>query len=224
MFTGIVQAKGRLLERIDLRRAGDADASFSIAPISDAAAGGDPAIIDRFRPGSLAVGDSVCIGGVCLTATQVHADSFQVDVSAQTLGLTTLGGWKAGRSVNLEASLTPSSALGGHLVSGHVDGIGELRAKKEDARSLRLDIAIPGDLGRYAAVKGSICIDGVSLTINSVEDIDAAGQRAKHSLVSVNLIPHTWAMTTLGALQVGDGLNLEVDMIARYAERLLSYS
>ncbi|WP_231471467.1 riboflavin synthase [Thioalkalivibrio sp. HK1] len=223
MFTGIVQAKGRIVERIEVRHAGDADASFVIAPISDARGLDDPSAVAGFGSGSLAIGDSVCIGGVCLTATQVKADSFHVDVSAPTLRLTTIADWQVGRCVNLELALTPSSLLGGHLVSGHVDGIGEVQNKHEDARSLRLDIAIPGDLGRYAAIKGSICIDGVSLTINSVEDIDSGGSDGRRSVVGVNLIPHTCRSTTLGALRVGDALNVEVDTIARYTERLLSY-
>lgn len=222
MFTGIVQAKGRIIERIEVRHAGEADASFVVAAISDVDGVDDPVAVDRFGSGSLVIGDSVCIGGVCLTATQVNADSFHVDVSAPTLRLTTIAGWEVGRCVNLELASTLSSMLGGHLVSGHVDGIGEVRARHEDARSLRLDIAIPGDIGRYVAIKGSICIDGVSLTINSIEDIDSGGSEGRRTVVSVNLIPHTCKVTTLGALRTGDALNLEVDMIARYTERLLS--
>lgn len=193
MFTGIIEASGRI---------------ESIESI-----GGDSRM--RFlAPGYLAgvqIGDSIAVNGVCLTAIVCDADSFTADLSAETLNLTTSGAWQAGARVNLERALTPAKPLGGHLVSGHIDGIGRLVERFEEARSTRMRFAAPEALAHYIARKGSICIDGISLTVNDVE-----GRQ-----FGVNIIPHTLAQTTLGALQPGDPVNLEVDLIARYLERLL---
>ena len=158
-----------------------------------------------------AVGDSIAVAGVCLTVTGVHAGQFTADVSRETLAVTTAGHWAVGTRVNLEPALRVGDALGGHLVSGHVDGLAELLAVEPDAGSLRMQWRVPAPLARYVARKGSVTLDGVSLTVNAVD-----GQR-----FDVNIIPHTQVVTTLGALQPGAYVNIEVDLMARYAERLL---
>lgn len=193
MFTGIIEALGHI-ETID-------------------SVGGDARM--RFvAPGYLAgvqVGDSIAVNGCCLTATDCSDDAFWADLSGETLNLTTAGTWRVGEPVNLERALTPAKPLGGHLVTGHVDGIGRVLERYEDARSWRFRFEAPEALARYIARKGSVCIDGVSLTVNEVE-----GTR-----FGVNIIPHTLSHTTLGARAVGDRVNLEVDLVARYLERLL---
>lgn len=194
MFTGIIEVMGQLLATEAV--GGDQRMTFS-AP--------------GFFEGSQ-LGDSIATSGVCLTAVHLTADTFTADLSMETLAATTAAQWRVGRSVNLERALTPAKALGGHIVSGHVDGIGTLVEKAEDARSWRLVFECPGDLKRYVARKGSICIDGVSLTVNEVSA----------SRFGVNIVPHTARHTTLGTLVVGDTVNLEVDVIARYLERLLA--
>ncbi|PPE73005.1 riboflavin synthase [Solimonas fluminis] len=194
MFTGIIEALGRIA---------------SVETV-----GGDRRM--RFQaPGYLkgsGLGDSIAVNGVCLTAVEFSDDHFIADLSAETLNLTTAGRWQAGQAVNLERALTPSKPLGGHLVSGHVDGVGRLVGKHEEARSWRMQFEAPAELARYIARKGSICIDGISLTVNEVEG----------SRFGVNIVPHTLTHTTLGGLAVGDPVNLEVDQIARYLERLLA--
>jgi riboflavin synthase len=185
MFTGIVQSMGQVLS-VE-KRGGDGRLTFRA-----------PAFF-----GGSALGDSIAVSGVCLTAVTLDADHFGADVTA--------GRWQPGTAVNLERALTPVTPLGGHLVSGHVDAVGHLRSRADDARSVRLSFEAPPELARYIARKGSICIDGVSLTVNEVE-----GAR-----FGVNIVPHTLAQTTLGTLQAGDPVNLEVDLIARYLERLL---
>lgn len=193
MFTGIIEALG-VIESIDT-------------------VGGDRHMVFR-APGYLRgvqIGDSIAVNGVCLTAIVCDEDRFSADLSAETLHATTAGRWVAGQSVNMERALTPAKPLGGHLVSGHVDGVGQLLGRHEDARSTRMRFAVPTALARYVARKGSICINGVSLTVNEVEG-DTFG---------VNIIPHTLSHTTLGGLQAQDPVNLEVDQIARYLERLL---
>lgn len=157
------------------------------------------------------LGDSIAVNGVCLTAVELSATRFAADVSSETLNLTTAGQWRAGGAVNLERALTPSKPLGGHMVSGHVDGVGQLIARQDDARSIRLEFNVPAALARYIARKGSICINGVSLTVNEVSGLS----------FGVNIVPHTATHTTLGALRAGDAVNLEVDLIVRYLERLL---
>ncbi len=162
----------------------------------------------------LDIGDSVAVNGVCLTATSFEGDGFWVDASRETLSLTTLGRITAGSAVNLETALTLSRPLGGHLMSGHVDGVGRLLSQRDDGRSRRLEFELPKSLSRYVARKGSVAVDGVSLTVNAVQ-----GER-----FGVNIIPHTWEATTLGRLRDGDPVNIEVDLIARYLERLLTRS
>jgi riboflavin synthase len=194
MFTGIIAATG------------------TIASIRDS--GGDWRIRVQSADlgfGDVALGDSIAVSGVCLTALDITPNSFDADVSRETLACTTMRQLRSGALVNLEKALTPSSHLGGHIVSGHVDGIGELVSRKPDARSERLVFRVPQDLARYIAHKGSVCIDGVSLTVNEVSGNE----------FGVNIIPHTAARTTLNEFTPGRQVNIEVDVISRYLERLL---
>ena len=197
MFTGIVQTVGRIEERIEH---GSGDISLVVATAAIDAA-------------DIAIGDSICVSGVCLTAVEVTPAGFRTDVSAESLARTTLGGLAAGSRVNLETALTPETRLGGHLVSGHVDGIAEVVARWDDARSVRFEFRVPEALARYIAEKGSVCVDGTSLTVNGVHG----------AVFDVNIVPHTLAATTLGDLGPGSTVNIEVDQIARYVERLLAY-
>lgn len=194
MFTGIVQDVGRVVSRET--RAGDERLLIAF---------------DRLDSSGINVGDSICVQGCCLTAVELRDRTFAADVSRETLSLTTLGDLESGSRVNLESSLKAGDPLGGHLVSGHVDGIGEITAIGGDARSTRVEVSVPPALARYIARKGSVAIDGVSLTVNEVQG----------SVFGINLIPHTQAVTTLGALRAGTRVNVEVDQIARYVERLL---
>jgi riboflavin synthase len=198
MFTGIVTDIGR----VRARRAtgGGADLRFEIET--------------RFPLDEVAIGASICCSGACLTVVEKGAGWFAVDVSAETLAKTTLASWAVGGKVNLERALRLGDELGGHLVSGHVDGVAEVAGRRPEGESVRFVFALEGGLGRFVAPKGSIAIDGVSLTVNEVEDA-AAGTR-----FGVNLIPHTQANTTLGACQPGMRVNVEVDMLARYVARL----
>src|SRR5580658_1592689 len=195
MFTGIIVATGRLASKLE--KGGDLELGI------------DAAALDVER---IAVGDSVSVQGVCLTATRLEGTLFYADVSRETMAKTTLGTRKAGARMNLEPSLRAGDPLGGHLVSGHVDAVGTLTAAVQDARSWRLQFELPAPLLRYVAPKGSICIDGVSLTVNEVS--------GRH--FDVNIIPHTHEVTTLGELRLGDGVNIEIDVIARYLERLMA--
>jgi riboflavin synthase len=195
MFTGIVQGMGAV--RAIEPRGGDATLVFDTGDVSLAGIG---------------LGGSIAVNGVCLTATQFDDHSFRADVSRETLTLTTLGECVVGTAVNIEKALLAGQALGGHYVTGHVDGIGRLVARHDDARSVRMEFQVPAGLAKYVARKGSICIDGVSLTVNG-----AQGER-----FDVNLVPHTLQVTTLGRLQPGDRVNLEVDIIARYVERMMN--
>jgi riboflavin synthase len=200
MFTGIVQEIGELRRIEALAGAGGgADLRIEIAC----------AAIPRER---LELGASVAVDGVCLTVAAHGAGSFFADVSGETLAVTTLGDRQAGARVNLEPSLRAGDSLGGHWVSGHVDGIAEVLSTAPDARSLRVVLAAPATLARYVARKGSVTLDGVSLTVN---DVDGA-------TFGINLIPHTLEVTTLGGLKPGARLNLEIDLLARYVERLSS--
>jgi riboflavin synthase len=195
MFTGIIIASGRLVSVLE--RQGDLELGI------------DASGLEMSR---IAIGDSVSVQGVCLTATRLEGPVFHADVSRETLAKTTLGTLRAGARVNLEPSLRAGDALGGHLVSGHVDAVGRLTRVQEDARSRRLQFELPEALMRFIAPKGSICLDGVSLTVNEVE-----GPRFE-----VNIIPHTSEVTTLGELSSGDSVNVEIDVIARYLDRLLA--
>ncbi len=160
----------------------------------------------------VSAGDSICVSGVCLTVTSLEGDVFRVDVSAETLSCTTLGDLAAGDRVNLEKALRLDERLGGHMVSGHTDGVGTIVELYEDERSMVYRISPPPELNRYICKKGSICVDGVSLTVNDVDD----------SRFSVNIIPHTMAETVFADYRPGSRVNLEVDIIARYLERLVA--
>lgn len=195
MFTGIVQAVGTI-ERVE-HRGGDARLSVATGSLSLAQA---------------AIGDSIAVNGVCLTAIELDANRLVADVSAETLGCTTLKHLRAGDRVNLEQALAVGDRLGGHLVSGHVDGLATVCARQSVARSVQFRLQAPATLAKYIAAKGSVCLDGVSLTVNTVDG----------SCFEVNLVPHTLGVTTLNQWAVGTEVNLEVDMLARYLERLLT--
>ena len=196
MFTGIIQSIGQLVASEE--RGGDRRMVFNAGSMQ----------LDDVR-----TGDSIAVAGVCLTALDISANSFAADVSLETLKLTTLGALESGASVNLEKALRLNDRLGGHLVSGHIDGLGRVVDIQPDARSQRWTFEVPVTLARYIASKGSICIDGVSLTVNEVDGLR----------FGVNLIPHTQEVTTFGARRVGDAVNIEVDRMARYAERLVEF-
>ena len=195
MFTGIIKAVGEVAAVT--RRGGDLRLTIR--------ASGLPW-------GEFDEGESIAVNGVCLTATRFLADGFETDVSNETLNVTALDSIAVGSKVNLESSLALSDRLGGHLVSGHVDCVGEVVERRNDARSIRFDIELPSQYARYAARKGSICIDGTSLTINEV-----SGNR-----FSVNIIPHTAENTIIDDYEVGTRVNIEVDMLMRYLERLMT--
>jgi len=195
MFTGIIQSTGRVTRSEP--RGGDLRFTL-IAPDFDAT--------------DVALGDSIAVSGCCLTVVEREGDMLAFDVSNESLGLTTLGGLGIGDRVNLEKALRLSDRLGGHLVSGHVDGLGTIAAIQPDARSQRWHIAAPHALMRYIAAKGSVCMDGVSLTVNAVDGDE----------FEVNLVPHTVEHTTFGDRHAGDRVNLEIDVLARYVERLRS--
>jgi riboflavin synthase len=195
LFTGIIQDVGRV--QASEPRGGDVRLLIACT---------------RLDMSGLRVGDSICVQGCCLTATEVQGRTFSADISRETLELTTLGELRPGAAVNLEPALRAGDALGGHLVSGHVDGVARILEASGDARSRRLTIGAPAPLARYLASKGSVAVDGVSLTVNAV-DATSFG---------VNIIPHTQTATTLGALGVGARVNLEVDQVARYLARLLA--
>lgn len=195
MFTGIITGVGTLAERVAL--GGDARLLIDVGtlPFADAV-----------------VGESVAVNGTCLTVVAFDAVSFAADASVETLGLTTLGAIEIGSAVNLERALRADDRLGGHLVSGHVDGIGRVLDIAPDARAQRWRFSMPPMLSKYVARKGSVCVDGVSLTVNAV-DGDA---------FEVALVPHTIAHTAFAQTRVGDAVNLEIDLVARYVERLLT--
>jgi len=197
MFTGLVQEIGTIRALEPRGGAGGSDLRLTIGFRA----------IERSR---LGLGASICVDGVCLTVTALGADSFAADVSGETLRVTSLGSKSVGARVNLEPSLRVGDELGGHWVSGHVDGVARVLALEHDARSLRVLLVAPPALARYIARKGSVTLDGVSLTVNEVDGVN----------FSINLIPHTLEVTTLGSLATGSQLNLEIDVLARYVERL----
>lgn len=194
MFTGIIEGVGHLAARQTL--GGDVRFTFHVGSLP----------FD-----SVQLGESIAINGVCLTVIAFDAQTFQADASTETLGLTTLGLLAEGAVINLERAMRPTDRLGGHLVSGHVDGLGQVLSIHDDARAQRWRFAAPAALRRYIAKKGSICVDGVSLTVN---EVDAEG-------FEVALIPHTVSHTAFSNTAVGSAVNLEIDLVARYVERLL---
>lgn len=193
MFTGIIEAVGRLDARE--QRGGDARLRIAVGalPFADAR-----------------LGESIAVNGVCLTVVAFDAGHFEADASNETLALTTLGGLAPDTPLNLERAMRPTDRLGGHLVSGHVDGVGRVLDVREDARAQRWRFAMPPALAKYVAQKGSICVDGVSLTVNAAGADD----------FEVALVPHTVANTAFAVARTGDAVNLEVDLVARYLERL----
>lgn len=195
MFTGIVQTVGRVRQLE--ARGGDVRISVEAGDMD---------------MNAIKLGDSIAVNGCCLTVIEKLAGGFAADASRETLNLTTLGALEPGSPVNLETALTLATPLGGHLVSGHVDGVGTVRERYDDARSVRFSIELPAELARYVAKKGSICVDGVSLTVN---EVNAA-------IFEVNIIPHTLEHTVIGNYVAGTRVNIEVDLVARYLERMLT--
>ena len=195
MFTGIIQSKGSIKEIFSSSDGARLKINTNALDLSDTN-----------------VGDSIAVDGVCLTVTELTESSFTADVSNETLTCTTFSALKQGKNVNLERSLRVNQGIDGHLVSGHVDGIGAVNSIKKDGDSVRIKIEVQGDIIKYIAKKGSICINGVSLTVNSVEN----------NFFDVNIVPHTLSATTLGDLSLQSNVNIEIDQIARYVERLLS--
>lgn len=194
MFTGIIQAVGHIVRTEP--KGGDLRLTIATG---------------KLDLSDVQLGDSIAVNGVCLTAVALTGDGFVADVSRESLSLTTIGDFKTGTRVNLEKALTLATRLGGHLVSGHVDGIGTVVERHDDARSVRFTMEAPAELARYIAHKGSITVDGTSLTVNAVD-----GARFE-----LNIVPHTLAETIMADYQSGTRVNLEVDLVARYLERLL---
>ncbi len=197
MFTGLIQSVGQIL---------------SVSP-----RGGDVRLhiaVGKLDMQDTKLGDSIAVNGVCLTAVEFDATHFAADVSVETLRVTTAQHWQAGTPVNLEKAMLPTTRLGGHLVSGHVDGVGEIIARESAARAEQFRLRVPRELSRYIAHKGSICLDGVSLTVNAVDG----------DTVALTIVPHTLAETTIAQWQPGRKINVEVDLLARYVERLLTAS
>ena len=195
MFTGIIQSKGSIKEIFSSSDGARLKINANALDLIDSK-----------------VGDSIAVDGVCLTVTELTESSFTADVSNETLTCTTFSALKQGKNVNLERSLRVNQGIDGHLVSGHVDGIGAVNSIEKDGDSVRIKIEVQGDIIKYIAKKGSICINGVSLTVNSVEN----------NFFDVNIVPHTLSATTLGDLSLQSNVNIEIDQIARYVERLLS--
>ena len=194
MFTGIIQSIGQVLEREEK----SGDLRFAIKTHSS-------------QPELIKLGDSIAMDGVCLTVTDINGDQVKVDVSVETVEKTTVGDWQVNRLLNLEPALTLQDQLGGHLVSGHVDAIAHCAGRQASARSEIFTFNFPAELARFIVTKGSITINGVSLTVNTVEDNE----------LSVNLVPHTLEHTNLSELQAGDAVNIEIDTIARYVDKML---
>jgi riboflavin synthase len=195
MFTGLIEGVGQIAALEP--RGGDVRLRIAVGSLPFA---------------DVALGESIAVSGVCLTVIEFDAGAFAADASTETLGLTTLGGMAVGQAVNLERAMRPTDRLGGHLVSGHVDGVGRVLSVHDDARAQRWRFAAPTSLSKYIATKGSICVDGVSLTANAVDNEG----------FDVALIPHTVSHTAFSTTRVGDPVNLEIDLVARYVERLLS--
>jgi len=194
MFTGIIEALGTIVAAEP--KSGDLRLHIK-APTLDWS--------------DVALGDSIATNGVCLTVVSLSGDGYWADVSNETLAHTTVGSWQTGQTVNLEKALTPQTRLGGHIVSGHVDGVGEVVSRHKDARSERFTLRAPASLAKYIAHKGSITVDGTSLTVNAVNGCD----------FELNIVPHTLEKTVIGSYQAGTKINLEVDVLARYLERLM---
>jgi riboflavin synthase len=194
MFTGIVQDIGEIAA---IDKTGDWTVTIAVS---------------KLALGNMPIGASVACNGICLTVIEKATDQFKVQISGETLSRTTAAHWSKGGRLNLEPALRLGDELGGHLVSGHIDGIARVRHKRKDGDSVRLTFEVPSEFAKFVAPKGSVALDGISLTVNEVEG----------ACFGVNIIPHTLAHTTIGALEAGGEANFEVDLMARYAERLLS--
>ena len=195
MITGIIQAKGSIREVSSSKEGARLKINSNELNLLDSK-----------------VGDSIAVDGVCLTATEVADNWFSADVSNETMSCTTFSELNQGQNVNLEKSLRLNQGIDGHLVSGHVDGVGAVNSIDKDGECVRIKIEVQGDIVKYIAKKGSICVNGVSLTVNSVEN----------NIFDVNIVPHTFSVTTLGELKLNSNVNLEIDQVARYVERLLT--
>ena len=196
MFTGIIQAQGNIKEIRSSNKGAVFVLNSNSLDLSD-----------------VSIGDSIAVNGVCLTVTHLDKDSFSADISQETLNCSTFSQLKKGQNINLEKSLRLDQGIDGHLVSGHVDGVGEVVSLHKEGESTRLKIKVKNDLSKYIAKKGSICINGVSLTVNSVEA----------DIFDVNIVPHTLSVTTLGELIENSRVNIEIDIIARHIEQLISH-
>ena len=196
MFTGIIQSKGSVKDLHESEKGIILEINSSSLDLSDCS-----------------IGDSIAVNGVCLTVTKLKVNSFISDVSQETLNCTTFSELKKGQNVNLEKSLRLNQGIDGHIVSGHIDGVGELISLRKEGVSNRLKIKVKNDLTKYIAKKGSICINGVSLTVNEV----------KNNIFDVNIIPHTWSETTFDDLTENSMVNIEIDIIARHIEQLISH-
>lgn len=194
MFTGIIESVGRVQQITP--RSGDVRLTIATAKLNLA---------------DVKLGDSIATNGICLTVVELTGQGFAADVSNETLRRTCLKTWKVGTAVNLEKALMPTSRLGGHIVSGHVDGLGEIISVKQDARSIQYQVRAPDELAKYISEKGSITVDGISLTVNAIDG----------ATFSLNIVPHTVQETNVGQWQTGSVVNLEVDLLARYLERLI---
>ena len=199
MFTGIIEAVGQVVA--SQSKQGDIRLRINTG---------------KLDLSDVKLGDSIATNGVCLTVVELPGDGFWADVSKESITHTNIMDWKSGKSVNLEQALTLATRLGGHMVTGHVDGLGTILSRNEDARSVRFKIKAPAELSKYIAAKGSITVDGVSLTVNAIEDA-AAGA----TIFDLNIVPHTVQETVIQGYQVGQSVHLEVDVIARYLERMM---
>lgn len=199
MFTGLIRTLGTI-RRVDMR--GDCMVTIAMA-----------------EPFAVEIGDSICCDGICLTAIKVDDNAFKVSLSAETMNRTTAKDWAVGGMINLEPSLTVGGPIGGHFVSGHIDGLVHAVAQEKSGDSMIWEFAVPPHLARFIAAKGSVTLNGVSLTVNEVHDRTAAMGSPSTSF-TVNIIPHTAKMTGFGRLKLGDAMNIEIDMLARYVARL----
>jgi riboflavin synthase len=203
MFTGIIEAVGQVVA--SQSKQGDIRLRINTG---------------KMDLSDVKLGDSIATNGVCLTVVELPGDGFWADVSQESIAHTNIMDWKSGKSVNLEQALTLATRLGGHMVTGHVDGLGTILSRSEDARSVRFKIKAPAELSKYIAAKGSITVDGVSLTVNAIEDASSGSDNGA-TIFDLNIVPHTVQETVIKGYQVGHSVHLEVDVIARYLERMM---
>ncbi len=204
MFTGIIEAVGQVVACQS--KQGDIRLRINTG---------------KLNLSDVKLGDSIATNGVCLTVVELPGDGFWADVSQESITHTNIMDWKSGKSVNLEQALTLATRLGGHMVTGHVDGLGTILSRSEDARSVRFKIKAPAELSKYIAAKGSITVDGVSLTVNAIEDAGPSSSSKGVTIFDLNIVPHTVQETVIKDYQVGHSVHLEVDVIARYLERMM---